>query len=54
MYVLSLRAIRERAEIVADGTLARELSHFDFDEDLLGDVADSVTSVIMVWLSKAC
>ncbi|OKL61430.1 hypothetical protein UA08_03141 [Talaromyces atroroseus] len=45
-YLLSLRAIRERAKIVADATHAGELSHFDFHEDLLGDVADFVTSVI--------
>ncbi|OTA70400.1 DUF1688 domain-containing protein [Hypoxylon sp. EC38] len=45
-YLLSLRAIRERAKIVAEAAKAGNLSHFDLHEDRLDEVADFVTSVI--------
>jgi hypothetical protein len=47
-YLLSLRAIRERAKIVGDAAKAGNLTHFDVHEDRLDDVADYVTSVIKV------
>ncbi|KAI0833108.1 DUF1688 domain-containing protein [Hypoxylon sp. FL0890] len=45
-YLLSLRAIRERAKIVGEAAKSGNLSHFDLHEDRLDDVADFVTSVI--------
>lgn len=48
-YLLSLRAIRERARIVWLAAEAGELSHFDLHKDKLDDVADFVTSVIKVF-----
>ncbi|KAL1864104.1 hypothetical protein Daus18300_007884 [Diaporthe australafricana] len=45
-YLLSLRAIRERAQIVWQAAEAGELAHFDLHKDKLGDVADFVISVI--------
>lgn len=50
-YLLSLRAIRERANIVGDAAQARKLTHFDFHEERMGDVAEFVTSVIQVRLA---
>ncbi len=47
-YLLSLRAIRERAKIVGDAAKSGKLSHFNVHEDRLGDVADFVTSIIKV------
>ena len=47
-YLLSLRAVRERAQIVGEAAAAGKLSHFDVHEDKLGDAADFVTSVIKV------
>lgn len=47
-YLLSLRAIRERAQIVWQAAEAGQLAHFDFHEEKLGDVADFVISVIQV------
>lgn len=47
-YLLSLRAIRERAQVVWQAAEAGELSHFDLHKDKLGDVADFVISVIQV------
>lgn len=48
-YLLSLRAVRERAKIVGEAAKAGKLTHFDVHEHRLDDVADYVTSVI-----KAC
>lgn len=45
-YLLSLRAIRERASKVAEVAKAGKLNHFDVHEDRLDDVADFVVSVI--------
>ncbi|KAI9744320.1 MAG: hypothetical protein M1818_002472 [Claussenomyces sp. TS43310] len=45
-YLLSLRAIRDRAKIVWEAAQAGNLSHFDIHEDRFDDVADYVTSVI--------
>lgn len=47
-YLLSLRAVRERAQIVWQAAEAGELTHFNFHDDKLGDVADFVISVIQV------
>jgi hypothetical protein len=47
-YLLSLRAIRERANIIWDTAKAGNLNHFDFHEERLGDVADFVASIIKV------
>jgi hypothetical protein len=47
-YLLSLHAIRERAKIVGDAAPAGKLSHFDFHEDRMDDVAEFVMSVIKV------
>lgn len=44
--MLSLRAIRERANIVGEAAKAGNLTHFDVDQDRLDDVADYVASVI--------
>lgn len=49
-YLLSLRAIRERAQIVWRAAEAGELVHFDFHADKLHDVADFVISTIQVHL----
>lgn len=51
-YLLSLRAVRERAAIVRDAAEAGKLYHFDLDLDKLGDIADFVTSVIKVGSSR--
>ncbi|USP82547.1 uncharacterized protein yc1106_09821 [Curvularia clavata] len=45
-YLLSLRAVRERAKIVGEAAEAGKLSHFDVHEEKLGEAADFVTSVI--------
>lgn len=45
-YLLSLGAVRDRARLVGEAAQAGKLSHFDVDEDRLGDAADLVTSVI--------
>ncbi|RSL76581.1 hypothetical protein CEP51_009827 [Fusarium floridanum] len=45
-YLLSLRAIRERAKIVGDVAKAGKLSHFDLHEEKLDEVVDFVASVI--------
>ena len=47
-YLLSLRAIRERAKIVGDAAQAGKLNHFDLNEKRMDDVADFVTSIIQV------
>lgn len=47
-YLLSLRAIRERASIVGEAAKAGKLNHFNVHEDKLDDVADFVISVIEV------
>lgn len=47
-YLLSLRAIRERAKIVGDVAKAGNLSHFEVREDKLDEVVDFVASVIKV------
>ena len=54
-YLLSLRAIRERAKIVGHAAQAGKLNHFDLNEERMDDVADFVTSVIQVCLAiKQC
>ncbi|KAK2734228.1 hypothetical protein FQN57_001749 [Myotisia sp. PD_48] len=45
-YLLSLGAIRERAQIVWQAAEAGELTHFDVHTDKLSEVADFVVSVI--------
>ena len=47
-YLLSLRAIRERAKVVGDVAKSGNLSHFELREDKLDDVVDFVASVIKV------
>jgi hypothetical protein len=47
-YLLSLRAIRERAKLVGDAAEAGKLSNFDVHKERLDDVADFVTSIIKV------
>lgn len=47
-YLLSLRAIRDRAKIVGDVAKSGKLSHFDLHEDKLDEVVDFVASVIKV------
>ena len=49
-YLLSLRAVRERAKVVGEAAEAGKLSHFEVHEERLGEVADFVTSVIKVCL----
>ncbi|SPO06690.1 related to Protein urg3 [Cephalotrichum gorgonifer] len=45
-YLLSLQAIRERANVVAEVAKAGNLSHFNLREDKLDEVVDFVASVI--------
>jgi hypothetical protein len=45
-YLLSLRSIRERADIVGQVAKSGHLSHFELREDKLDDVVDFVASVI--------
>ncbi|KAF1950417.1 DUF1688-domain-containing protein [Byssothecium circinans] len=45
-YLLSLNAVRDRAQKVGQAAEAGKLSHFDVHEERLGDVAEFVTSVI--------
>ncbi|KAL2107797.1 hypothetical protein VUR80DRAFT_4728 [Thermomyces stellatus] len=45
-YLLSLRAIRERAKLVEEVARSGDLSHFELREDKLDDAADFVASVI--------
>lgn len=47
-YLLSLRAIRDRAKIVGDVAKSGKLSHFDLHEEKLDEVVDFVASVIKV------
>lgn len=47
-YLLSLHAIRERANIVGDAAQAGKLNHFDLNGERMDDVADFVISVIQV------
>lgn len=47
-YLLSLRAIRDRAAIVAEAAKAKDLEFFDVHEDKLDAVAEYVASVIEV------
>jgi hypothetical protein len=47
-YLLSLQAVRERAQVVWQAAQAGDLSHFDLHKDKLSDVADFVISVIKV------
>lgn len=47
-YLLSLRAIRERANAVREIAEAGKLAHFELREDKLDDVVDFVASVIKV------
>lgn len=48
-YLLSLRAVRERATLVGQLAEAGKLAHFDLHEDKLDGVVDFVASVIKVW-----
>ncbi|KAH8722675.1 hypothetical protein GQ44DRAFT_774704 [Phaeosphaeriaceae sp. PMI808] len=45
-YLLSLRAVRERAKLVGEVATAGKLSHFGVHEEHLSGVADFVTSLI--------
>ncbi|KAM0544218.1 hypothetical protein ACHAPJ_011907 [Fusarium lateritium] len=45
-YILSLRAIRERAELVGEAAKSGQLSHFHVHEEKLDDVVEFVASVI--------
>jgi hypothetical protein len=47
-YLLSLSAVRDRAQIVGEAAQVNKLSHFDVYEERLGEVADFVTGVIEV------
>ncbi len=47
-YILSLRAVRERATIVGNAAKAGNLTHFDYHEQKMEDVADFVTTIINV------
>lgn len=47
-YLLSLESVRDRAKLVGEAAQAGKLSHFDVDEDELGDAAEFVASVIRV------
>jgi hypothetical protein len=47
-YLLSLRAIRERAKLVGEAAKSSSLTHFDLREDKLDDVVDLVASIIKV------
>jgi hypothetical protein len=47
-YLLSLKAIRERARIVWNAAESGELTHFEFHKEKLEEVADFVASVIKV------
>ncbi|KAI9639939.1 hypothetical protein NHQ30_011669 [Ciborinia camelliae] len=47
-YLISLRAIRERANIVGNATKSGNLSHFELREDKLDDVVDLEASIIKV------
>ena len=47
-YLLSLRAIRDRANLVWASAESGRLSHFEFHKERLDDVADFVLSIIQV------
>lgn len=47
-YLLSLEAVRERAQIVFAAAQKNELSHFTYHADKLPEAATYVTSVINV------
>jgi hypothetical protein len=47
-YLLSLRAIRERAKVVGDVADSGNLRHFELRKDKLDDAVDFVASVIKV------
>lgn len=47
-YLLSLEAVRERAQIVFAAAQKDELSHFTYHADKLPEAAAYVTSVINV------
>jgi len=47
-YLLSLRAVRDRAKIVGEAAKAGKLSHFEVHEGRMDAVADYVISVIKV------
>lgn len=47
-YLLSLRAVRDRAKIVGEVAKSKNLTHFDLHEDKVDDVVDFVASVIKV------
>lgn len=47
-YLLSLEAVRERAQIVFAAAQKNELSHFTYHADKLAEAAAYVTSVINV------
>jgi hypothetical protein len=51
-YLLSLRAIRDRANVVGEIAKAGNLAHFQLHEDKLDDVVDFVASVIKVRESR--
>ncbi|KAE8831559.1 hypothetical protein HRS9139_05801 [Pyrenophora teres f. teres] len=45
-YLLSLRAVRERAKLVGEAADAGKLTHFDVHEEKLGEAADYVAGVV--------
>lgn len=47
-YLLSLRAVRERAKVVGDVAASGNLSHFELREDKLDDAVNFVASVVRV------
>jgi hypothetical protein len=49
-YLLSLEAVRERAQVVFAAAKSDELSHFTYHADKLPEAAAFVTSVIKVSL----
>lgn len=58
-YLLSLEAVRERAQIVFAAAQRDELSHFTYHADKLPEAAAYVTSVINVsycspWFDRLC
>ena len=47
-YLLSLRAVRERAKLVGEAADAGKLTHFDVHEEKLGEAAEYVAGVVKV------
>ncbi len=47
-YLLSLKAIRDRAGIVFNAARLGDLTNFEFNQSRMSDAADYVTSIIKV------